>query len=174
MNPRVVVMGLLCLVVSFSTISGACVCDFLAQANESSVITLELLQAEELDTVSLDQPVHFVTPEVTDAVAGVDIYHVIAAGPDRLKLIPPKSKPPLTVEALITNHTEVITTPIALYVRDDAKFPHVLLLLPGGSGLEAIGSYDVTRTRGMSTIPLTRIQIQGALKNKLRKKHKAP
>ena len=57
-----------------------------------------------------------------------------------------------------------------LYVTDDEKFPHVVLLLPGGQGLEAIGAYDGSRVRGLRTLQLTPIQILQALKNKIEHK----
>ena len=110
---------------------------------------LGLLQAEELDTVSLDQSVHFLTPDLTDTVASPDTYHVASTGHTRMKLLARKTKRTLIIDAPNTSHTEDIATPIALYVRDDEKFPHVVLLLPGGNGLEAVGSYDLIRSRGM-------------------------
>lgn len=140
---------------------------------ESSVITLvhssflDLLQAEELDTVLLDQAVHFTTPEATDIVAHKGTYRVVENGLDKLKLTSEKEKKALLVSALATTHQEEIATPIALYVRDDEKFPHIVLLLPDGNGLEAVGSYDVTRSRGLRSFQLTPSQIQEALKKKL-------
>lgn len=131
---------------------------------------LELLQAEVLDTVTLERAVHFMTPDLTDTVAGPDTYRVHAAGDDRLKLVALKGTRNLIVEELSTNHSEEIATPIALYVQDDEKFPHVVLLLPGGKGLEAVGSYDVIRSRGVRTFQLTPTQIQKALKKKLQVK----
>jgi hypothetical protein len=128
-----------------------------------------LLQAEVLDTVSLARAVHFVTPEVTDTVASPGTYHVLSAGEHRLKLVALKGGQTLIVDALGTNHTENIGIPIALYVQDDERFPHVVLLLPDGTGLEAVGSYDVIRSRGMRTSQLRPIQILSALKKKLQK-----
>ena len=64
-------------------------------------------------------------------------------------------------------HKTDIAEPIALYVKDDEKFPHVVLLLPGGRGLEAVGSYDGSRARGLRILPLTLIQIQKALEEML-------
>ena len=148
-----------------------CAGEPLDKGNESAGITLELLQAETLDAVSLDQPVHFIAPDVTDTVAGPDTYHVFTAEAHRLKLVPQKGQPALTVEAIVTSHTEDIATPIALYVTDDERFPHVVLLLPGGQGLEAIGSYDGSRVRGLRRFYLTPIQIQRALKKKLQTRH---
>jgi hypothetical protein len=109
---------------------------------------LELLRAEILDTVSITNPIHFITPDVVDVVANPETYRIEPAESDRLKLVSQKGTRALVVDALVISHTYDITTPIALYVQDDEKFPHVVLLLPGGKGLEAVGSYDAIRTRG--------------------------
>ncbi|HEX3203366.1 MAG TPA: hypothetical protein VHQ67_01360 [Nitrospiraceae bacterium] len=131
--------------------------------------TLDLLKEETVETIVLNRPVHFTAPDATDIVADPDIYRVVAGDPHRLKLMPSKGKPALTVEALTTTHEERIASPMALYVQDDEKFPHVVLLLPGGQGLEALGSYDAARARGIRSFQLTPIQIQKALKEKLAK-----
>jgi hypothetical protein len=94
----------------------------LDSGNEFARTAQALSQAEMLDSISLDRPVHFVTPDVTETVA------------------------------------------------DDEQITHVVLLLPDGTGLEAVGSYDVIRSRGMRTVQLTPIQILSALKKKLQKK----
>jgi hypothetical protein len=71
------------------------------------------------------------------------------------------------VDALGTTHTEDIGTPIALNVQDEAHAPHVALLLPGGAGLEAVGSYEMTRERGLRTFHLAPAQLHQALTRKL-------
>jgi len=43
----------------------------------------------------------------------------------------------------------------------------VVLLLPGGQGLEAVGSYDGSRARGLRVLLLK--QIKKALRKKLQK-----
>ena len=140
-----------------------------ALASEASAAssTLELLREEELDTVKLEREVHFTTPKATDIVAVPDTYRIVASAPNQLKLIAVMGNRVLEVSALSSNHPERISTPVALYVRDDDKFPHVLLLLPDGNALEAIGSYDAIRSRGVTSSGLTSLQIQNALKKKL-------
>ena len=73
----------------------------------------------------------------------------------------------MVVDTLSITHETDIVEPIALYVRDDEQFPHVVLLLPGGQGLEAVGSYDGSRARGLRALQLTPIQRQKALKKKM-------
>lgn len=133
---------------------------------------LDLLREEVLDTVSLDRPVHFTTPQATDTVAQAGTYRVQAGDPARMKLVAVTNSATTVVDALSITHETDIAEPIALYVRDDEKFPHVVLLMPGGQGLEAVGSYDGTRARSLRGLRLTPIQIQKALEQKLRKETK--
>jgi hypothetical protein len=135
--------------------------------HEPSRSVLDYLREEVVDTVSLQRPVHFTTPETIDTVVPPGTYQVVAAGDTRLKLIASKTKHTVLVDALNTNHTEDLVAPIALYIQDDEKFPHIVLLLPEGKGLEAVGSYDASRTRAVRSFQLTPIQIRTALKQKV-------
>ena len=69
----------------------------------------------------------------------------------------------MVVDALNTTHKTDIAEPIALYLKDDEQFPHVVLLLPDGRGLETVGFYDGSRARGLRVFQLSTIQIQKAL-----------
>jgi hypothetical protein len=133
---------------------------------------LDLLREEVLDTVLLDRPVHFTTPQATDTVAQAGTYRVEAGAPSQMKLVALKHSTAMSVDALSINHDTDIAEPIALYVTDDEKFPHVVLLLPGGQGLEAVGSYDGSRARGLRIMQLTPIQIQQALQKKMESQNK--
>ena len=128
---------------------------------------LDLLRAEVLDTVLLERPVHFTTPQAIDIIAQAGTYRVEAGAPSQMTLVALKHSTALVVDALSITHETDIAEPIALYVRDDEQFPHVVLLLPGGQGLEAVGSYDGSRARGLRLLPLTPTQIQKALQKKL-------
>jgi hypothetical protein len=128
---------------------------------------LQLLRAEVLDTVLLDRPVHFTTPGAADTVAHAGTYRVQGGAPSQMKLVAVKTGTATLVDALSITHETDVAEPIALYVRNDEKTPHVVLLLPGGQGLEAVGSYDATRARGLRVIQLTSDQIQNALQKKL-------
>lgn len=127
----------------------------------------DLLRAEELNTVSLVQPVHFVTAEATDVVVDPGTYRVGTSEQGKLQLISVTGNKTMEVAAMSTTHAEHISVPIALHVQDDEKFPRVVLLMPDGSALEAVGSYDVIRSRGIGPTLLTPSQIQTALKKKL-------
>jgi hypothetical protein len=94
----------------------------LNSGHEATGSVLELLKEEVLDTVSLDRPVHFIAPNVTDAVVRPETYQVLSEGLHRIKLVSMKSKRVLIVEALSTTHTEDITEPIACTSRTTKSF----------------------------------------------------
>lgn len=131
--------------------------------------TLDLLKEEAIDTIRLDRAVHFTTPDLKDTIASPETYQVSATGGNRLQLSEVKRQHRLIIDALVSTHSEVTTTPIALYIEDDEKFPHVILLLPGGKALEAVGSYNGVRSRAGGRVPLTVVQIQKALNKKLKR-----
>jgi len=130
---------------------------------------LEVLQEEELDTVTLDRAVHFTTPQATDVVAPPGTYRVGVGEAMRLSLFALKMKTATVIDALTISHHTDIGTPVALYVQDEEKFPRIVLLLPGGKGFEAVGSYDGIRSRGKLSQQLTESQILHALTEKLQK-----
>lgn len=58
------------------------------------------------------------------------------------------------LEALPIHHNETLKDPKALLQLGETNEPHIVLLLPGGRGLEAIGSISGVRTRAVRR-PLT-------------------
>jgi hypothetical protein len=126
----------------------------LPETNATILASVELLSEEALDTVALDRDVYFVKPDATLAAVAPQTYRVQANQPNRLKLAQVSGSHQVIVEALSIHHKESITTPIALFVRDDDKFPHLVLLLPDGNGWDAVGSYDMTRARGGPSVRL--------------------
>jgi hypothetical protein len=121
-------------------------------SNPPVIASVELLAEEVLDTVALDRAVYFVKPDTTLEAVAPHIYRVQVNQPNRLKLAQVSGSHQVIVEALSIHHKESITTPTALFVRDDDKFPHLVLLLPDGNGWDAVGSYDMTRARGGSPV----------------------
>ena len=130
---------------------------------------LEVLQAEALDTITLDRAIHFITPQATDVVAQAGPYRLKESEPSAMKFIGLKTNTTAVVDALHVSHQADIAEPVALYIKDDQQFPHVVLLLPGGKGFEAVGSYDAIRSRDLRT-QLTTEQIQRAVEEKRKQK----
>ena len=129
----------------------------------------ELSQAEILDTVTVDSPIHFLTPQDADVVLSPGTYRVAEDEDNEMKFISVKDNTTILVSAFSGHHEATVATPIALYVRPDENISHILLLLPDGRAHEAVGSSDVTRSRSVRTFQLTPIQIQKALSKKLKK-----
>ena len=84
-----------------------------------------------------------------------------------------KKKEAFLVQAVPTNHRDKIPSPVALYIPDEENIPHIVLLLPGGKGLEAIGSFSEVRTRGTASPLLSLERVHNAVLEKLRKAKKA-
>jgi hypothetical protein len=113
---------------------------------------LDLLRAEELETVLFDTPVSFAAPDGKDIVIDPGTYRVVAQEGTRLELISTDSQRTVQVEAATARHQDSIATSIALYVVDEQQTPHIALLMPTGTRLEAIGSVAGVRPRGI--VPL--------------------
>jgi hypothetical protein len=128
--------------------------------------TLDLLKAEILDTVTLDKPVHFTTPAGQDVMAPADLYRVEAVEATTLRLTPDKGNGPVLIQALSTRHLDPITMPIAVMVPEAEDILHVVLLLPGGKALEAVGSLTAVRARAGVARLLSPDQLHQALLRK--------
>ncbi len=93
-------------------------------------------------TISLEQPVHFLTPDGSDVIVKPGTYEV-GATQEWIRLIPDERRNAVFGEALPTIHEEMISSPIGLSLSgeegEQADVHHLLLLLPDGTGLDAIG-----------------------------------
>ena len=132
--------------------------------------TMDLLRAEQADTISLDENVAFMSPGGEEIISSVGTYRVEAVGESALRLIPLDKKPAFVIKAEVTRHDEDIGSPTALRVVDDEYVIHVVLLLPKQTGFEAIGSSSHGRHRGSPEL-LSATQLHEAL---LRKKAVKP
>jgi len=58
-----------------------------------------------------------------------------------------------------------LSVPLALAIAEESQEDevHLLLLLPGGQGLDATGTFSGTRSRGSRVQPINRLQIQQAM-----------
>ena len=79
----------------------------------------------------------------------------------------PGDQPALRVQAMATKHKEEVLEPVALYTDEPSTIPHLVLLLPDGKGLEAIGSYSGKQDRGQLASLLSETQLHEALVRKL-------
>jgi len=119
-------------------------------------------------TVTLDQPVHFITVEGSDVLLEAGSYAV--EGVDEwLRVTPSESQAvdALLLEARSAGHEESLTAPLAISTQGEQPDTHHLaLLLPGGKRLEAIGSYSGLRSRGtLSLLSIQRLKTLSTAKS---------
>ena len=117
-------------------------------------------------TVELESAVHFVDPEGHDITIAGGAYRVEAAEASRLRLLPAAGKATLLIQGQPLAHEETVPGPLALSVPQEDGTIHVLLLLPGGKGVDAVGSFSGLHTRGVLSKVLTsdHVKLYAALK----------
>lgn len=124
--------------------------------------TIDLIQAEQADTISFEETVAFMSPGGEEIIPSVGTYRVEAVGQSALRLVPLDTKVIFVIKAQATRHEEDIGSPTALRVVDDEYMIHVLLLLPKQTAFEAIGSSSRGRYRGSPEL-ISPAQIHDAL-----------
>jgi hypothetical protein len=103
-------------------------------------------------TIQLDRPVHFSKPDGQALLVSAGRYQVEPIGETLLRLIPETDLPPLVVAADRTTHDIDISIPFALTFAEQEDSPHVLLLLPDGRALDAIGSLSGIHPRDIAGV----------------------
>lgn len=103
-------------------------------------------------TVSLDKPLHFVGTDGSDVLVAPGTY-AVEATESRLRLVPREGKEPLVIQAQVATHHETVSSPLALSIPVTADAHLLLLALPGGNVLHAVGSVSGVRTRGGVGVP---------------------
>ena len=104
-------------------------------------------------TLELETAVHFLTPGGEDVQLEAGIYEVEATDTG-LKLLPEGGARTdiILLEAIVGDHEEPLDTPAVRYgpAEDQEDVIHLALLLPNGTGHEAVGSYSGIRPRGLA------------------------
>ena len=139
----------------------ACVHDQ-AFSETSSNETIDLIRAENADTISFEEKVAFMSPSGEEIIPSIGTYRVEPVGSSALRLVSFGKKEIYVIKAQPTRHDEDIGGPVVLRVIDDEYLIHIVLLLPKQKGLEAIGSSSRGRSRGAPEL-LTSTQIRDAL-----------
>lgn len=115
--------------------------------------TLVLGETTSTTTVELPAVIHFLTPAGDDIEVGPGIYEVETAE-SWLKLVPEGQgrTEAVLLEATGGTHDETVTAPTVRLegVGENADVFHLGLLLPDGTGLEAIGTKSGIRPRGLN------------------------
>ncbi len=99
-------------------------------------------------TLTLDQALHFLAADGSDVLVQPDTYQLEVAE-EWLRLVPGKRRDALLLEAHQTQHDETLHSPKAMVTENDDDEHRLVLLLPGGTGLEAIGSASGIRSRAV-------------------------
>ncbi len=115
--------------------------------------------------IHLDRPVHFTTPEGGPLVVPVGTYEVKAIGTTALQLTS-EGGGAFLVEALMMHHPDTFAEAVALSIPAEEDMHHVVLLLPNGQGLDAVGSYSAVRPRGWNPTPVLLELIEKAFAQK--------
>jgi hypothetical protein len=122
--------------------------------------------AEAATTVTLKQPVHFKASDGSDVMVEAGTYEVDTLVGSRLRLNA-QGGTTFFLDAQATTHSEELEAPLAITVSgEDPDVVHVVLLLPNGQALDAPGSISGTRSRGLSTLLVSKAQIQFAVAQK--------
>ena len=95
-------------------------------------------------TVSLTQAVHFTDEKGQDVVVGPGSYRVEAEGTNRIRLLPAETAEAVVIDAVSFTHQQAVERPVPVTVPDPEQpdVLHLALLSPGGTGLDAIGTYS--------------------------------
>jgi hypothetical protein len=130
-------------------------------------------------TITISQPVHFLTPDGTDVIVNPGNYDVGAAG-NILRLQSSNNKDPIHIQAGPAPFPDEVESPVAMAIPMPEEGIYLALAVPEGTGLEAMGSYSGIQARGAGLLqsrkPLSE-QQQSRLKafaGQLRKNPNAP
>ena len=122
-------------------------------------------------TVLIDRPVYFTNRDGSDTVATPGLYEVIPSGESGLRLIPSQSHEGFVIRATSFTYEEELLSPVAIAVPDNESDYHVVLLRPGGTGLDAAGSITQVRPRGSGSLSLSTSKIKEAVARLHARKH---
>ncbi len=100
--------------------------------------------------VEFDRPAHFMTPEGQDLVIAPGGYSVeVAQEGLRLTSADKEGAEGVVIQAEATTHQETVDAPELVKVGGNDDQQVVMMLLPGGQALHAIGSLSGTQPRGL-------------------------
>jgi hypothetical protein len=99
-------------------------------------------------SIMIDQPIHFWGVDGSDALIAPGTYTVEAAD-TWLRLVPGERRDAILLDAEVVMHQEAIVEPVASLTSVDNDTQEIALLLPGGTGLKALGTYSGVLSRGV-------------------------
>ena len=114
-------------------------------------------------TIELDRAGHFQSPDGQAVTLGAGTYVVEARGEKTIKVADREEKTSTEIQTETGTHTEKITAPVATVLAEGEDFLHIVLLLPGGTTLDAIGTFSGVTTRGAMMAPLGAPVLSGVM-----------
>ena len=96
--------------------------------------------------ISLEQAVHFLNPGGEDVVVKPGTY-LIEQAEEWLRLTTGERTDAILIQAQSITHEDAVDSVQALSVEGEPDRHHVLLLFPGGHGMESVGTYSGIRSR---------------------------
>ena len=100
-------------------------------------------------SITIANAVHFVTPDGSDVLVEPGTYRLEMAE-EWLRLVPGERKDALLLEASNIQHDEILEVATALSHSEAPDTHRIALLLPGGIGLQAIGSKSGIQSRAVN------------------------
>jgi len=114
-------------------------------------------------TITLEKAVHFLSPGGADTVLAPGVYAAKPGGDKAIQLTANDDGVTTVIQAETGAHEQQISGPESVVVASDEDIIHIVLLMPGGSTLDAIGTLSGVRTRGPMFVPLPPQQLAGAM-----------
>lgn len=114
--------------------------------------------AQDPAQIQLKQVLHFATPNGTDLAVQPGMYRIEQASEAQIRLNPTAGGPPILITAEAMPETPQVPVPVALGKLFEPDAYNLILLLPGGTGLQSYGSTSGIQSRGFGSIK-DRIQL---------------
>lgn len=112
------------------------------------------LPSDDRTLLQLNLAMQFITADGTEAEIQAGIYRISTKSPDILQLTSPSTRTVRNLRALPFTHTESLTAPYPFLIAetDSQSQLHLVLLLPNGHGLDAVGQRRSVQTRGIGDL----------------------
>ena len=108
---------------------------------------IEPLRTEDPDGIAIEKTLYFLDPDGRYVIVPAGLYLVRRREDSSLVLIPHQGRQAMVVHAQATEHQDSLSEPIALAITDQQTDLHIILLEPGGKGLDAMGALTPVRLR---------------------------
>jgi uncharacterized protein DUF1566 len=122
--------------------------------------TIPFVQASEiLATIQIDKAIHLLATDQTDVILVPGLYRIAPQHESALLLTAPSGSVTV-ISAVAVTHTVSLLTPQAVIIPENDDLLHVVLALPNGQALDAVGSLSGIRGRAaITTIDNARLKL---------------